>query len=140
MTSKENFKADIVIDAANSILGRVASFAAKQALLGKAVAVINCEKSLITGRVRFTIEEYKHKRQRGGSSLKGPHFPKNSDMIMKRTIRGMLPYQQARGLEALKRVRCFNGIPKEFESAKKISLVTEIKTKSIPLSEVSREL
>lgn len=140
MTEKEKFKADIVVDAANSVLGRVASFAAKQALLGKTVAVINSEKALITGRVRFTVDEYKQKRQRGGSSLNGPHFPKPTEKIMKRTIRGMLPYQRARGLEALKRVRCFNAVPAEYESAKKISLVRELKTKSIPLSEVSREL
>ncbi|MDD5700323.1 MAG: 50S ribosomal protein L13 [Candidatus Nanoarchaeia archaeon] len=137
---EQKFKADVIIDANGAVLGRVASLAAKQALFGKTVAIVNCEKAVITGRVRFTVEEYKHKRQRGGSSLNGPHFPKSADMIMKRTVRGMLNYTFARGHDAFKRIRCFNGIPKEFESAKKISPIRELKTKSLPLERISREL
>lgn len=137
---RQEFKADIVIDSTGAALGRIASHATKQALGGKTVAIVNCEKAIITGRPRFTVEEYKHKRQRGGSSLNGPHFPKSADMIMKRTVRGMLPYIQFRGMQAFKKIRCYLGVPKEYESAKKVTLVREIKTKSLPLERISREL
>ncbi len=130
----------IIVDAEGAVLGRLASYAAKQALLGKSIVIVNCEKSIITGRKRFTVENYKEKRARGGSSLRGPHFPKDSFRIVKRTIRGMLPYTQYRGLTAFKNIICYNGVPKEFESAKKITLIRELKTKAIVLSEVAREL
>jgi large subunit ribosomal protein L13 len=30
---------------------------------------------------------------------------------MKRTIRGMLPYKRPRGVEAMKRIKCYVGVP-----------------------------
>ncbi len=33
---------------------------------------------------------------------------------MKRTIRGMLPYKRPRGVDAMKRIRCYVGVPVEF--------------------------
>jgi len=131
---------EIVIDAEGAVLGRLASYAAKQALLGKSIVIVNCEKAVITGRRRFIIEDYKEKRGRGGASLNGPHFPKSSERIVKRTIRGMLSYTQGRGLAAFKRIICHDKTPKEYEAAKKITLVRELKTRSLGLSEVSKEL
>ena len=67
---------EIIIDASNSVLGRVASLAAKQALLGKDVIIINCNNALISGRKNFIVKQYKQKRSRGWYALKGPNFPK----------------------------------------------------------------
>ena len=39
----------MIIDASNLILGRLATFVAKQALLGEQVFIANCEKSVISG-------------------------------------------------------------------------------------------
>jgi large subunit ribosomal protein L13 len=36
---------------------------------------------------------------------------------MKRTIRGMLPYKRPRGVDAMRRVRCYVGVPAEFAGA-----------------------
>ena len=135
MTEKE-----IVIDASEGVLGRVASFAAKQSLLGKKVTIVNCEKALVTGRRKNILEEYKIARRRGGSSRKGPKFPKSSERIMKRTIRGMLSYKEGRGSEAFKRIMCYDAIPEEFANTKKINLKKELNAKSLELKEVSREL
>jgi large subunit ribosomal protein L13 len=131
---------EIVIDASDSILGRAASFAAKQALLGKKVIIVNCDNIKLTGRRRMIIDEYNQARRRGGTSLNGPHFPKHCDRIMKRTIRGMLSYNQQRGLTALKNVMCYNNVPKEYESAKKITIIKELKVKTIRLSDLSKEI
>ena len=135
MTEKE-----IVIDASEGVLGRVASFAAKQSLLGKKVTIVNCEKALVTGRRKNILEEYKIARRRGGSSRKGPKFPKSSERIMKRTIRGMLQYKEGRGAAAFKRIMCYDAIPEEFANTKKINLKKELNAKSLELKEVSREL
>jgi large subunit ribosomal protein L13 len=33
---------------------------------------------------------------------------------MKRTIRGMLPYKRPRGVDAMRRIKCYVGIPVDF--------------------------
>lgn len=135
--TKEN---QIVLDAANTPAGRVASYASKQALLGIKVIVINCDKAIVTGRKRAVIGEFMEARTRGGHSLNGPHYPSIPFRIIKRMVRGMVPYKQERGRMALKRVICYNDTPKEFESAKKVSIAKEIRTKSIALDVLSREM
>jgi len=128
----------IVIDAKNSILGRIASYAAKQALLGKKVTVVNCNDALLTGRRNMILEQYTHMRSRGKGAQKGPILPKVAEKLMKRTIRGMLEYTQKRGEAALDRIMCYNETPKEFESAKKISLARELRIRTVTLKEIAK--
>lgn len=106
----------IIINAENAILGRLASYAAKQALLGKDIIIVNAEKAVIVGKEKDILEKYRRKKRLGGSGLKGPFFSVDEEKIMKRTIRGMLSYKQERGRNALKRIKCYKGIPKEFEN------------------------
>ncbi len=135
MKSKE-----IIVDASETALGRVASFAAKQALLGKEVIIVNCNNVLITGRKRTTINSYQIKRKRGGASLKGPNFPKSPERLMKRTIRGMLNYKQQRALSAFKRIKCYNDVPENYANSKKFSIARDLRTKSISLLELNKEI
>ena len=128
----------IIIDASNAILGRLASFAAKQSLLGKEVVIVNCNDAVITGNRSTTVSTYKEKKGRGGASLNGPMFPRSPERIVKRTVRGMLSYTQERGRSALKRVMCYNKVPAEYEKAEKIIAGKEKKTKTIKLSELGR--
>ena len=131
----------IVVDASNMVLGRLASYAAKQALLGKSVIIVNCDNAVLTGSKANVIAEYEDIRKKGGASLRGPFFPKHPDRMVKRTVRGMLSYKQGRGEAALKRVICYNDTPKEYESSKKKiqSISAENKTiKTIKMGEISR--
>lgn len=128
----------IIIDAKNSVVGRIASFAAKQALFGKSVVIVNCNDALLTGRRNMILEQYSQMRSRGKGFQKGPIVPRVAEKLMKRTVRGMLAYTQKRGEAALDRVMCYNQTPKEFESAKKISLARELKTKVTRLGEVAK--
>ena len=130
----------IIVDVTGAVLGRVASYIAKQALLGKKVIVVNCDSALLTGGRRMIIGEYGIARRRSGNSLNGPHFPKHTERLMKRTVRGMLSYTQQRGLDALKRVICHPNVPKEYESMKKITFDRPMKTKTISLAEISKEI
>lgn len=110
-----------IIDGKNATLGRLASYAAKEALKGEDIIILNCEQVIITGNKKDIEENFKIKRGRGGSSQKGPFYIKSGDRIVKRTIRGMLPnYRTGRGRDAYKRIKCYIGIPGEFEKSKKI--------------------
>lgn len=109
---------EIVIDAENAVLGRLASYAAKQALSGKKIIIVNAEKAIVVGNKKDIIENYIRMKRRGGASLKGPFFSYLAYKILKRTIRGMLPYEKGRGKEALKNIFCYNSIPEEFKDKK----------------------
>jgi len=111
-------KEQIVIDGENAVLGRLASYAAKQALLGKDILIINSEKVIVIGNKTNITEKYKVRRARGGAGLRGPLFPTEPERILKRTIRGMLGYKSGRGRLAFKRIKCFCGVPKELEGKK----------------------
>ncbi len=131
---------ELVIDASNAVLGRLASFAAKQALLGKKVIILNCAEAVVTGRRGSVISEYRDIRQKGGASLMGPFFPKNPERILKRTIRGMLSYKQGRGEAAMSRIMCYNHVPEQYKSVKKILAGKEKKTNVTKLNDLSREI
>ena len=130
---------EIIIDATGGIMGRIASFAAKQSLLGKEVRIVNCNDVLITGAAKTTIKGYKDIRDLGGWNQYGPNFPRVSEKIMKRTVRGMLPKME-RGIVALKMVKCYNEIPSEFEGKKMINMKKELKVKAIKLRQLTKEL
>jgi len=106
-----------IIDATNAILGRLGTNVAKRLLNGENIVIVNSEKAIITGNKKTIIEEYMKKRELG-TSRKGPFFPRMPDRIVKRTIRGMLPYQQPKGRSALKRLKCYIGIPDELKDKK----------------------
>lgn len=119
-----------IIDGKNAILGRLASYVAKELLKGEEIAVVNCEEIIITGNKKNIKEKFEERRGKIGSGQKGPKHSRTSEKIVKRTIRGMLPnHRKGRGKEALKRIKCYAKIPKEFMEAKKIIAGKEIKKK-----------
>lgn len=138
--AKEEFKPDMVIDATNATLGRLASYVAKQALLGKKIAIVNCTETVISGKRRKIIEEYREIRSKGSAARKGPFFPKHPDRIVKRTIRGMLSYKKGRGLKAFKSIRCYNDVPAEFADFKMIKAGKPKSTRVIKLSDLSENI
>ena len=107
----------MIIDGNNLILGRLASFAAKKLLLGESVEVVNCEEAVITGTKETILTRFKEKMNRT-HPFKGPFFIRSADGIVKRTIRGMLPFGQSRGREAFKRLRCYTGVPEKLKKEK----------------------
>lgn len=104
-----------VVDAAGQVLGRLCSHVAKRLLQGEEITVVNAERAVITGSRDAILREYQQKR-RVGSQRKGPYFPKRADRILRRTVRGMLPYQRPRGREALRRLRVHEGVPDGVET------------------------
>ncbi len=107
----------MIIDAKNSILGRLGTVVAKKSLLGEKIDIINCENAVVVGKKREILTRYKHKFDRGIPS-KGPFIPKTSDRFVRRAIRGMLPYKKDRGKNAFKNIKCYVGVPEEFKDKK----------------------
>jgi large subunit ribosomal protein L13 len=133
----------MIIDATNLVVGRLATVAAKQALLGEDITVVNCEKAVITGNRRHIIGEALRKRAQG-APLFGPYFPRMPDRIVRRVIRGMLPYKKAKGEAALKRVMCYVGVPEGIKGQPVSIDAADAKhipnVKYITLAEVCKEL
>ncbi len=99
-----------VINGDGLILGRLASIVAQRALAGEEIAIVNVENAIISGSRARVLGNYTHKRYVGAADW-GPYFPRRPDHIMKRTIRGMLPYKRPRGIDAMKRIKCYVGVP-----------------------------
>jgi large subunit ribosomal protein L13 len=107
--SLAEFDADLVVDARDCIMGRVASEVAQRALDGDRVAIINAERAVITGNEEDTMATYRKRAELGSDS--GPYYPKRPDRIFKRAIRGMLPHKRPRGRDAFENVRVYVGDP-----------------------------
>ena len=138
--SLAEFDADVVVDARNCILGRVASEVAQKALAGEKVAIVNAEDAVITGSEEDVMGVYR-KRVEVGSD-RGPYYPKRPDRIFKRAVRGMVPYKTDKGREALSNVRVYVGNPfdEDGDVLEDTSLDRLSNIKFIALGEVSENL
>lgn len=103
----------VIFDASGQILGRMCSVVAKRLLKGDNVVIVNVEKAILSGNPKATKALYLEKIQRGDPG-KGPFFPKTPEGIVRRTVRGMLPWNRTKGREAYKRLRVYTGVPEEF--------------------------
>lgn len=129
----------IIIDGKDAVMGRLAAYAAKEALKGEKIVVVNCREVLITGSKRNVKEEFEAKRGRVGSGQQGPKISRLNYKIVKRCIRGMFPNARikGRGKEALKRVTCYDNEPVEFKDKEKISFDAK-PLKSVKLKEIKK--
>ncbi len=105
-----------VVDATNLILGRMASYVAKEALNGRRVVVVNAEKAVVSGTKARVVARAKMKlRTRTlANQEKAPTHPRRPDTYVRRVIRGMLPWKKPRGKQAFHRVRVHIGTPPDY--------------------------
>ncbi len=107
-----------IIDASDTVLGRLASVVAKRLLANEneKIIIVNAEHSVISGNPKVTIEKYKRrsKIRTKTNPLRGPFYPKTSSGIVRRSVRGMLPWKKPSGKNAMKRLKVFVGVPPEF--------------------------
>lgn len=131
----------MIIDAKDLVLGRFATIAAKAALNGEEVQIINCEQAIIVGKKENVFAKYKRKQDMGVPS-KGPFLHRGADRIVRRTIRGMLPYKTERGKQAFHNVMCYVGVPFELEGKEtktfdEINIKNSSNLKFVTVKEVS---
>src|SRR5947199_104464 len=107
------------LDATGHVGGRLASIVAKRERSGEEIVIVNAEKALVLGQPSVGFEQYRARHQRGSTASRmrgiGPNYPRRPDMILRRTISRMMPYQQPRGRTALKRLRVYLSVPDEFK-------------------------
>jgi large subunit ribosomal protein L13 len=108
---------DAIIDADGLILGRLASHVAQRLLAGEEIVIVNAEKAIITGGKDDVIAHFRHRRD-VGSGRKGPLYPRTPHMMLKRTVRGMLPFKKPRGRDAYKRLKVHISVPTELSKKK----------------------
>merc|ERR1712094_142995 len=116
------FEKLVVIDARGHLMGRLASFVAKEALNGQKVVVVRCEELVISGSfIRNKLKLLMKRTKRMNTNpKKGPfHHRSPADMFL-RVMRGMLPHKQYRGSAAFQRIKCLEGIPEPFNSIKRV--------------------
>jgi large subunit ribosomal protein L13 len=129
-----------IYDATNQIAGRLASYVAKDLLNGEQVVIVNAEKAVLSGDPKMKFREFKQKRDRGDPK-KGPFYPRYPDLILRRIVRGMLPWHKDKGRKAYRRLKVYIGEPEEFKNKEKIRIeeadVSKLKCKYITLGDLS---
>lgn len=107
----------MIIDANGRLLGRLGTKAAKAALRGEEVVVVNCKKAMVSGDKNKVMDRFINYRSRG-TPVKGPFIRRRPDMIVKKSIRGMLPHKKTKGREAIDRIKCYNDVPEDMKDKK----------------------
>ena len=143
-----------VYNAEDKVLGRLASVVAKQLISAtKAgedtrVIIVNAEKAIVSGKRTSVMSDYRKKYELN-HARKGPFFPRMPDQILKRTVRGMLPYQKnSSGRGALRALRVEIGTPSDLsgdlpdgcEWGDSSKIERPLPQRFVRLGEISKEL
>jgi large subunit ribosomal protein L13 len=130
-----------IIDSEGAVLGRLCTIVAKRLLNGEEIIIVNSEKVIVTGKKTMIKAHYKHERE-VGTYRKGPFFPRMPDRMLKRCVRGMIPYQEPHGRTAFKKLKCYMGVPKEYQGQtfEKISTAEKHPTDFMTLQEIAHFL
>jgi len=140
-TSEE--QTSTVIDASGLILGRMASIVAKRLLSEESITIVNAEKTALSGKRLSRVKEARAFLEIG-HPRKGPFHPRRPDQIVQKSIRGMLPHRQPKGIMALKRLQVFLSMPDEFKNAPVESIpeahISRLKGSYLTLGELAKEI
>jgi large subunit ribosomal protein L13 len=119
----------MIVDADGLILGRMASIIAKKLLNGDDVVIVNAEKAVLSGRKKSKITEAKEFLGVGGVG-RGPYHYRRPDRIVRKSVKGMLPTRQPKGLQAYRRLRVYIGVPDDLKD-RKMDMVKEAQAKKL---------
>jgi large subunit ribosomal protein L13 len=136
-------KPGTIIDADGLILGRLASIIAKRLLNGEEIVIVNAEKAVLSGKTKSRVMEAKEFLQVGHPKM-GPFHVRRPDRVVRKTVRGMVPYKRPKGKQAYKRLKVFIGVPEDLKDQKMESL-TEAQAKKLTcpyftLGELAKEI
>lgn len=136
-------KAITIVNADGLILGRMASRIAKRLLTGEEIVVVNAEKAVISGRKGNKVTEAKEFLAVGGVN-RGPFHHRRPDGVVRKTVKGMLPFKQPKGKQAYKNLKVFIGVPEDLKN-QKMETVADAQSKRLKcayftVGEFSREI
>jgi len=103
-----------VVNGEGLILGRMCSKVAKRLLNGEQIIIVNAEKIVISGKRKSKVAEA-HKFLEVGAPDRGPFHSRRPDRIVRKTVRGMVPWKQPKGKVAYRRLKVYLGVPLELK-------------------------
>ncbi|MCJ7718475.1 50S ribosomal protein L13 [Candidatus Bathyarchaeota archaeon] len=106
-----------IIDADGLILGRMATSVAKRILNGEEIVIINAEKAILSGKKRSKLKDAIEFLS-VGQHQRGPFHYRRPDKIVRKSVRGMLPFKQPKGKQAYKRLKVYMGVPTNLKDQK----------------------
>ena len=101
-----------IINGEDLIVGRVASYVAKNILKdNEEYHIYNAEKMVFSGEMKPLLAKYVMRRalKNKANPEHSPHWPKRPDLLVKRIIRGMLPYDKPTGKKIYKKIKVYIG-------------------------------
>jgi large subunit ribosomal protein L13 len=117
-TGKSSIKlSTAIVNGEGLILGRMCSKVAKRLLNGEQIIVVNAEKIIISGKRKSKVAEA-HKFLEVGAPERGPFHSRRPDRIVRKTVRGMVPWAQPKGKVAYKKLKVYLGVPEELKGQK----------------------
>jgi large subunit ribosomal protein L13 len=132
-----------LVNADGLILGRMASKVAKKLLNGEKIIIVNAEKAVLSGKKKSKVAEAKEFLE-VGAPRKGPFHYRRPDRILRKTVRGMLPFKQPKGKQAYKKLKVFIGVPEDLKGQQMITLkeaqAAKLKGPYFTLAELAREV
>jgi large subunit ribosomal protein L13 len=132
-----------LVDADGLILGRMASKVAKRLLNGEKVIIVNAEKAVLSGKKKSKVAEAKEFLE-VGAPRQGPFHYRRPDRILRKTVRGMLPFKQPKGKMAYKKLKVFIGVPEDLKGQQMITLkeaqAAKLKGSYFTLAELAKEI
>ena len=132
-----------LVNADGLILGRMASKVAKRLLNGEKVIIVNAEKAVLSGKKKSKVAEAKEFLE-VGAPKQGPFHYRRPDRILRKTVRGMLPFKQPKGKMAYKKLKVFMGVPEDLKGQQMITLkeaqAAKLKGPYFTLAELAKEI
>src|SRR5271157_4661428 len=132
-----------LVNAEGLIVGRMCSKVAKLLLNGEQVIILNSEKAVFSGKRKSKIAEAKQFLEVGAPE-RGPFHYRRPDKLLRKTVRGMLPFKQPKGKSAYKRLKVFMGVPRELKGQEMITFTeassANLKGPHFTLIEMAKEV
>jgi large subunit ribosomal protein L13 len=132
-----------LVNADGLILGRMASKVAKRLLNGEKIVIVNAEKAVLSGKKKSKVAEAKEFLE-VGAPRQGPFHYRRPDRILRKTVRGMLPFKQPKGKMAYKKLKVFMGVPEDLKGQQMITLkeaqAAKLRGAYFTLAELAKEI
>jgi len=132
-----------IVNADGLVLGRMASKVAKRLLNGEKVIIVNAEKAVLSGKKKSKVAEAKEFLE-VGAPMRGPFHYRRPDRMLRKTVRGMLPFKQPKGKMAYKKLKVFIGVPEDLKGQQIITLkeaqAAKLKGPYFTLAELAKEI
>jgi large subunit ribosomal protein L13 len=132
-----------VINADGLIVGRMASKVAKKLLNGEKVIIVNAGKAVISGKKKSKVAEAKEFLE-VGAPRQGPFHYRRPDKILRKTVRGMLPFKQPKGKTAFKKLKVFISVPEDLKDQQMVTIkeaqAAKLKGPYFTLAELAKEI